>query len=416
MRTVRHLRAQHAARALLLACVLAIGGCIGHGPDLEKIHFHEARGAMVDVRLVPGRQPEGITGELLEVRDTLVVVLTYEVWIVPHRDIASLTTEQGLRTSFGNGRRDPSNLRLLSRFPYGMPASTLERILAQRAQAEPRSPTVGSKKPQSDATAESGTARFLQDARTATERYRDRAAAIADGYRKLGPAFPGMGEHWVHPGLIVSGRLDVRQPPVLCYVDSGGTTSLVAIAYAIPLRPGESPPDTPMGPSIWHQHGDAVDAEALLLVHRSPVEDATAPRLAMFHAWAWTRNPDGPFAQNNWALPFAQLGLDARDVTAAAGQALSLLTTGDAYYMRIFELIVDANAQHREMMQAGLGAATARVRQWLASRSSTTVDAMELRALEQVWFELWQGVDRRVDARTRKQLQKYPGRTRHEPH
>lgn len=65
------------------------------------------------------------------------------------------------------------------------------------------------------AGASAQTAEFLAAAHAATARYRDPRVAIADGYRAIGPDFPGMGEHWVHPGLLVGGQLDAAHPQIL---------------------------------------------------------------------------------------------------------------------------------------------------------------------------------------------------------
>ena len=57
-----------------------------------------------------------------------------------------------------------------------------------------------------DATVASSAAqRFVDLVRVATDRYHDRARAVADGYRLIGRDFPGMGEHWVNVGLLFDG-------------------------------------------------------------------------------------------------------------------------------------------------------------------------------------------------------------------
>ncbi|MGH7446005.1 MAG: hypothetical protein ACRELT_00495 [Longimicrobiales bacterium] len=259
---------------------------------------------------------------------------------------------------------------------------------------------------------EAGASRFIEDARLGTADYRDRRAAIADGYRRLGPAFPGMGEHWVHPGLIVNGRFDASTPSVLCYADSAGVPTLVGVAYAVAVRPGESPPPAPAGDDVWHEHSDAVDDETLLLVHPAAHEgDASQPRLAMFHAWIWLDNPAGAFAQNNWALPFVQLGLSAPpDVTPAAAHAASLLTVGEPYYMQLLDVLARPEPAERLAFQRAVANAAAGVRAWHASIESSPIGPRDVVALERIWTDLWQALDAAAGDATRVRLLEYAGR------
>ena len=407
--------------ALLLAAVLTSAGCVfRHGPQMQEMTTpFAAGGAFVELILQAGRLPERVSGELLEVGDTAVLVLSDHVWLVPNRAIVLMRPVEksiGIRPAHHMSEaRATADMRLFARFPYGMPTGTLARILANLRQIAPRVPTAfgSGMHPETmsghEPPLQERTDAFLRDARDATARYRSRTAAIADGYRRIGPSFPGMGQHWVHPGLIVSRTLDPRRPPVLCYADSAGTATLVGLAFAVPLEAGEAPPEIPMGSSVWHHHDDAIDAETLLLVHRAPGEAAT-PHLAMFHVWTWLENPDGMFAQNNWAIPFAQLGLSVRAPTAEAAQALALLTAGDTYYLQIFDRIIDAEPSQREIMRAGLNTAMSQVHDWRTALTTTTVHANDVHALEGIWSGLWQSVDDRVDARTREQLRGWPGR------
>ena len=255
---------------------------------------------------------------------------------------------------------------------------------------------------------------FLEKARAATERYQNRAAAIADGYRRLGPSFPGMGEHWIHPGLIVSGRVDAAAPPVLCYADSAGIPMLVALAYAVPLSRGQAPPDTPFGRDVWHNHADAVDDESLLLIHpRAHEQDSREPRLAMFHTWTRLDNADGILAQNNWALPFLQLGLTPpREANAHAAQALSLLTVEEGYYMRLLEALARPSPAEAAAMSDAVDRAAARVREWVTQAEGDAAPIAPLSVLEAAWLRLWRDLDAAAGPATRARLQRYEGRPR----
>lgn len=189
--------------------------------------------------------------------------------------------------------------------------------------------------------------RFLSEARAATTRFQDRSAAIADGYRRLGMDFPSMGEHWVNPGIILAGRFEVARPAMLSYVTIGGKPVLAGLVYAIALGPGEAPPAVPGGVGMWHEHNGTVDDESMLPEHRGggeindPKQRSTlAPnastRLAVLHAWTGVANPAGVFAAENWALPFARLGLGTPErIPVGAAHALSLLSGGEEYYIAL---------------------------------------------------------------------------------
>lgn len=428
----------------------AAAGCtLSHGPrshDLPVIAAPTGRLVEVQLRGGPTAPPATVSGELLEVRDSAVVLLADTVIVAPFRDIRRVRVQGHMPILSGSEyddyrrRRPGSYLRHISRFPYGAPPDAMERILRDVGQSAPpalpgrrpaaptdtvrRMPGVSSTHDAHDAThaldravADSGAAsadaiRFLAEARGGTERYRDRRVAIADGYRRLGPAFPGMGEHWIHPGLIVNGRLDARTPSVLCYADHAGVPTLVGVAYAVPLRPGDSPPTAPGGDHVWHEHSDAVDDESLLLVHAATHDgDAAEPRLAMFHAWIWLDNPDGTFAQNNWTLPFAQLGLlPPPSATATAAQAASLLTVGESYYMQLLDVLASPDHLERRSFDIAVTAAADRARAWHTALTSRQLAPADMLLLDSIWVDLWDALDVSVRPETRARLAAYAGR------
>jgi hypothetical protein len=166
------------------------------------------------------------------------------------------------------------------------------------------------------ATAAGQSPDFVAQARAGTARYRDVEVARAAGYRPVGPDFPGMGRHWVHPALILRDTLDPAAPPILEYAEIAGRPTLVGVAYAMLVRGGTPPPPPPLGlpvpPAAWHFHQGTVEEESFLrshagVVHVVPGEE-NAPRIAVLHAWIWLENPDGLLATDNWALPYARLG------------------------------------------------------------------------------------------------------------
>ena len=152
---------------------------------------------------------------------------------------------------------------------------------------------------------------FIAAARGGTAAYRDVQVARAAGYRPVGPDFPGMGRHWIHPALILRDALDPAAPPILEYAEIGGRTTLVGVAYAKLVRDTVPPAGLPVPASAWHFHQGTVEEESFLRshagMHVAPGHE-TEPRIAVLHAWIWLENPDGLLATDNWALPYARLG------------------------------------------------------------------------------------------------------------
>jgi len=175
---------------------------------------------------------------------------------------------------------------------------------------------------------------FIAQARTGTAAYRDVEMARAAGYRPVGPDFPGMGRHWVHPALILRDTLDPAAPPILEYAEIAGRPTLVGVAYAKLVLDATPPVGLPVPPAAWHFHQGTVEEESFLRSHAGVGVGHVAhgggrePRIAVLHAWIWLENPDGVLATDNWALPYARLGYRmppgasheaARAVALAAG-------------------------------------------------------------------------------------------------
>jgi hypothetical protein len=190
-------------------------------------------------------------------------------------------------------------------------------------------------------TAANAVTDFVARARAGTEQFRDRRVAIAAGYRRLGMDFPSMGEHWVNPGLVLSGDFDAARPAILSYVEIDGQPTLVGAVYAIPLVDGAKPPAVPGNAGMWHEHNGSVDDESLLPEHaahqsggqRGDSIATRGTRLAILHAWVGVPNPDGVFTAENWALPFARIGVPApTSIPPAAARALSLASGAKEYF------------------------------------------------------------------------------------
>jgi len=119
--------------ALALACaVAAVGGCFT-GPSVGNFRpAVSGHGVETDIRLRTAR----VQGELLEVRDTAYVVIGDDgVLLVPFSAVRA-THFSGVDDT-GAGAPDPAlaeTLKLMSRFPRGIPRQALEQILADARQ------------------------------------------------------------------------------------------------------------------------------------------------------------------------------------------------------------------------------------------------------------------------------------------
>jgi len=240
---------------------------------------------------------------------------------------------------------------------------------------------------------------FVARAREATRRYQDRSIAVADGYRRLGPEFPGMGEHWINLGPLVSAGFDAASPAVLTYATVAGRPQLVGVAYALPLLAGESPPAFPSS-AAWHDHTGTIDDEVAALVHGTDDRGAGG-RIAMLHAWIWLANADGIFATNNWALPYVRAGLvpPVRPDSLAA-KALSLLTGGERHYVQVFVRASRAGAADSIAIETAIAGARDAVRQ-MCDESKAPPSPERLRA---VWEEMEGALTRSINPEARARL------------
>ncbi|HEY2853611.1 MAG TPA: hypothetical protein VGJ18_12235 [Gemmatimonadaceae bacterium] len=114
---------------LLTACVIHAGP----GPDSFP-PAHSAAGLSASFVLATSR----VNGELLEVRDSALVILTHDrVVLVPFSTIDSGSFAHS-RIAVGHGQKlvgdDFESIRLLSRYPQGIPPEALRRILADKGQ------------------------------------------------------------------------------------------------------------------------------------------------------------------------------------------------------------------------------------------------------------------------------------------
>lgn len=245
---------------------------------------------------------------------------------------------------------------------------------------------------------------FVECARAGTERYRDRAVAIRDGYRRIGRDFPAMGEHWIRISLVFDGKFDASRPEVLNYVDIGGKPQLLGVGYAVPLLSGEAAPDGPAGPHVWHDHFRTVDDETLLPRHHTHGSAKDGPRLAMMHAWIWSPNPEGLFAADNWAIPLLRLNLTPpAEFSIPAAKALSLLTGGREYVHASILAVTDVG-EHRVSVRAALDEAVQQVTVLVRAHRDTELEPSAAARLTRIWAELWRTIDATVPAEIAQKL------------
>lgn len=164
------------------------------------------------------------------------------------------------------------------------------------------------------------TAAQLEQARRATEKYRDVRMAEADGYKAIGPDVPGMGLHYVRVGggdpshsAPPSSGFDVEQPAILLYekdTSSPGGYALVGVSYLLNAETdADGQPKNPPFPkslASWHRHSDLCvlpdrSVKAHLSAEQCKVEGGrfTALTQWMIHAWIWKDSPAGVFSSTN---------------------------------------------------------------------------------------------------------------------
>jgi hypothetical protein len=229
---------------------------------------------------------------------------------------------------------------------------------------------------------------LVTTARAGTTRFRDRAVAIDEGYRAVGPDFPGMGEHYVNMGLLLTGTVDPARPPVLEYVTVDGTPRLVGVAYAALVTDSAPQPGLPVPPGAWHTHSGTVDEESFF--HHTHAS-GRGPRLAVAHAWIWLDNPAGLYETDNWALPCLRLGFAAPGgLSADAGRALALAAGATGYFTKLVRVVGEPDSAEQGRLSALLDQAATDIAQRVGHGLGTTpLPPALVPWLESAWRRTW---------------------------
>ncbi|HKP49540.1 MAG TPA: hypothetical protein VJU17_05950 [Gemmatimonadales bacterium] len=221
---------------------------------------------------------------------------------------------------------------------------------------------------------------FTTRVRASTARYQDQREALKDGYRRIGPDFPSMGEHWLNRAIVMRGEIDPLRPPILEYITVNGRPVLAGVAYA-KLAYGEPPVSAiPAPPSAWHYHAGSVDEESFIASHAAggAHDSSRGPRIAVLHAWLWAENPAGLFATDNWMLPWRRLEI-APPVERPGPDSLTLMAAlaagGEHYFTTLIRLnndlggpatakVMDILTVHANLLRSGPGSSEELGKAW----------------------------------------------------
>lgn len=144
---------------------------------------------------------------------------------------------------------------------------------------------------------------LVEQVRQATAQFLDVQQAIAAGYGAFlgcvsGPQEGAMGVHFVNPGLVGDGELDVNRPEALIYEPGNGELRLVGVEYVVTVADWQKhhPDDGPAAPVLGGQ---------VLQFNDSPNRYGLPPFYEL-HVWAWRNNPHGAFVDWNTLVKCGQ--------------------------------------------------------------------------------------------------------------
>ena len=141
-------------------------------------------------------------------------------------------------------------------------------------------------------TAQNQSDGLLKIVRESTERFRDVAAAEAEGYGPLfgcvsGPDWGAMGLHYVNLPLVFDGELEATRPEIVIYEQlPNGRLKMTGADYLVLA-------------DAWHANHPAPPELMGQLFHLFEAPNRFGlPAFYTLHVWAWKENPNGTFV--NW--------------------------------------------------------------------------------------------------------------------
>jgi hypothetical protein len=252
---------------------------------------------------------------------------------------------------------------------------------------------------------------FVSEARAATAKFHDPATAAREGYRRIGPDFPTLGQHWVNPSLVLAGEFDPARPSVLAYAEIDGVQTIVKVAYALPVDGPDTTAQYPWLDGAW-RYIDGNLAEAGLPGLEEPAstaetDRATGLRIAVVHAWTGLDNPAGMLEMHNWTLPFERLDLAApSEIEPDAAHALGLLSGAGGYYRSVLLALGDPTETEIVAIDTLMNEARRTVGAWLERHRSSPDLTGDLEALAGIWRKLETDVLKQVGSATRERLER----------
>lgn len=137
--------------------------------------------------------------------------------------------------------------------------------------------------------------RDLAKVRQATAKYHDVSAALADGFVPTPACVSspdgGMGIHYVNPPRLMDSAINLLEPEILLYVESGNGLKLLGVEYFQGIGAPDTPIPNPAPPAaviLGRSLDGPMDAH----------EPGQPPHYDL-HAWVWQGNPSGVFAPFN---------------------------------------------------------------------------------------------------------------------
>ncbi len=366
-------------RSIIPALLLAAGCNWGTRPQ----DFPPAmgpQGARVAARVF-GEDRDRV-GELLGVDSMGITIRTSAVIQIGWKrlaalDVAGLGRSYDVRVGEVVGKEKIARLALVSRFPQGI------KYLPIRLDS------------------------LIADAERQTRRFADRRIAVAEGYRRVGADFPGMGEHWVNVWSLLQNRVDPARPTLLTYATIAGRPTLLGVGFVV-VTHADSAPDVPGWPTEWHEHSGLLADESGAVV--GPARNDSPTHVWVMHVWTSLENPAGQLSADNWSLPFLRAGVALpHPFDSDVGRGASLAVGGDVF---LRDALTDA-ALRTPANSAVVDSIIASARARAASSLGTQPDPA---ALQLAWADLGAALERALGPAVRAILVPAHDRVHHGEH